>query len=200
MSENLNTKVITPEFKASYVNAWEPGETPNGDLKYSVSMVFSKDTDLSEMKKAAENAAIKKWGNDKSKWPKKLRKTFRDGDEERPQDSVYQNSIFVNASSKQKPGIVDEDVKPLHDQSEFYSGVIARASINFYAYDRAGNAGVAVGLNNLMKVRDGERLGGAAKAEDDFSDFKNASSGESADDSNHSSSHETVTVSEEDLF
>ena len=43
-----------------------------------------------------------------------------------------------------------------------------RASINFYAFNTNGNRGIAVGLNNLQKIRDGEPLGGRASAESDF--------------------------------
>lgn len=31
-----------------------------------------------------------------------------------------------------------------------------------------GNKGIACGLNNLQKIRDGEPLGGKSRAEDDF--------------------------------
>jgi len=40
----------------------------------------------------------------------------------------------------------------------------------FYPFSTNGNNGVAVGLNNLQKVSDGERLAGGSKAEDDFND------------------------------
>lgn len=39
-------------------------------------------------------------------------------------------------------------------------GVYGRASINFYAFNSNGNKGIACGLNNLQKIRDGEPLGG----------------------------------------
>jgi len=188
MSKKLNTKVITPECKVSYAKVHEACETLSGDFKFSASLVFDKSTDLTELHKAAKNAAINKWGPDEKKFPKNLRSPFRDGDSDRPDDEVYSNSVFVNASSKSKPGIVDSNLQPIIERSEFYSGVIARASINFFAYDTAGNKGVSAGLNNLMKVRDGECLDGSTKAEDDFADFKT----ESNDDN--------VSVSEFDLF
>ena len=53
-------------------------------------------------------------------------------------------------------------------RSEVYSGVYGRASINFYAFNSNGNKGIACGLNNLQKIRDGEPLGGKPRAEDDF--------------------------------
>lgn len=43
-----------------------------------------------------------------------------------------------------------------------------RASINFYAFNSNGNKGIACGLNNLQKMKDGEALGGKSRAEDDF--------------------------------
>ena len=43
-----------------------------------------------------------------------------------------------------------------------------RASINLYAFNSNGNKGIACGLNNLQKIKDGESLGGKSRAEDDF--------------------------------
>lgn len=42
------------------------------------------------------------------------------------------------------------------------------ASINLYAFTSNGNRGIACGLNNLQKIRDGEPLGGKSRTEDDF--------------------------------
>lgn len=160
-------KVVTPKFRASYANVWEPRETPSGDMKYSISMIFSKDDDLTQLKEAIKKTAAEKWGD---KIPKGLKNPLRDGDAERD-DPVYENSVFMNAKSSNQPGIVDEKVQPIVDQKEFYSGCYARASIALFAYDQAGNKGVGVILNNLMKTEDGERLAGAAKAEEDFAAF-----------------------------
>ena len=41
-------------------------------------------------------------------------------------------------------------------------------SITLYAFNSNGNKGIACGLNNLQKIRDGEPLGGKSRAEDDF--------------------------------
>ena len=60
------------------------------------------------------------------------------------------------------------DRQPILERSEVYSGVYGRASINLYAFNSTGNKGIACGLNNLQKIRDGEPLGGKSRAEDDF--------------------------------
>ena len=41
-------------------------------------------------------------------------------------------------------------------------------SVNFYAFNSNGNRGIACGLGNIQKVRDGEPLGGESSAADDF--------------------------------
>ena len=56
------------------------------------------------------------------------------------------------------------------DHSEVYSGVYARVSISFYAYNVNGSKGIACGLNNIQKVKDGKPFGGRSRAEDDFAD------------------------------
>ena len=60
---------------------------------------------------------------------------------------------------------------PILDSSELYSGIIGRASINFYAFNSNGNRGIACGLNNIQKLSDGTPLGGHSRAEDDFADL-----------------------------
>ena len=63
---------------------------------------------------------------------------------------------------------MDRKVKPILDQSEVYSGCYAKVSINFYAFNTNGNKGVACGLGNIQKVKDGEPLSGRSNASDDF--------------------------------
>lgn len=88
-------------------------------------------------------------------------------DEER-EDEAYKGHYFINANSNTPPQIVDRAVKPILDRSEMYSGCYARVSLSFYAFNSNGNKGVACGLANIQKVRDGEPLGGRTNAADDF--------------------------------
>ncbi len=177
MSKFVNpTKVITGvNTRWSYVNAWEPKSINGGAPKYSVSLIIPKsDTKTIEKIQAAIQAAYEEGqgklkGNGKSVPALSVLKTpLRDGDAERPDDEAYADSYFVNANSGTAPGIVDADRNPIIDRSEVYSGVYGRASINFYAFNSNGNKGIACGLNNLQKIRDGEPLGGKSRAEDDF--------------------------------
>ena len=171
-------KVITgKDTRWSYANVWEPRAINGGTHKFSVSLIIPKaDTVTVNKIKAAIEAAYKEGesklkGNSRTVPPLTAIKTpLRDGDTERPDDPAYKDSYFLNANSSTAPGIVDADCQPILQRSEVYSGVYGRASINFYAFNTNGNRGIAVGLNNLQKIRDGEPLGGKASAESDFAD------------------------------
>ena len=171
-------KVITgPNTRWSYCNVWQPKSINGGTPKYSVSLIIPKsDTVTINKIKAAIEAAYKEGeaklkGNGRSVPALSVLKTpLRDGDAERPDDEAYANAYFVNANSATAPGIVDADRQPILDTSEVYSGVYGRASINFYAFNSNGNKGIACGLNNLQKIRDGEPLGGKSRPGDDFAD------------------------------
>jgi hypothetical protein len=170
------TKVITGiNTRWSYANVWDPKAIDGGKPKYSVSLIISKD-DIATVNKikaaiqaAYEEGQSKLKGNGKTVPPlAAIKNPLRDGDLEKPDDEAYANAYFVNANSTTAPGIVDADRQPILERSEVYSGVYGRASINFYAFNVNGNKGIACGLNNLQKIKDGEPLGGKASAESDF--------------------------------
>jgi len=162
-------KVMTPKFRVSFPNVFKPTAFQVGqDPKYSVVMLFDKSCDLKALKDLARRAAVDKWGENTSKWPKGMRNPFRDGDEEKPGVDGYENVTFVSASSKIKPGLVDSNVQPIIGEDEFYAGCYARATLTAYAYDIAGNRGVAFGLQNIQKLADGERFSGRSSAESEF--------------------------------
>lgn len=169
-------EVITgPDTRWSYANVWEPKSINGGTPKYSVSLIIPKsDTKNIAKIEAAIEAAYKEGeaklkGNGKSVPALSVIKTpLRDGDMDRPDNPAYANAYFVNANATSSPGIVDADRNPILTRSKVYSGVYGRASISFYAFNSSGNKGIACGLNNLQKIRDGEPLGGKASAESDF--------------------------------
>ena len=168
---NQTTKVITGKVRLSYAHLFKPvALSEDQDPKYSVCLLIPK-SDKATLKKinaaieAAKQAGSSLWGG---KVPNNLKTPLRDGDEERPDQPEYENCYFINASSKTAPGVVDKDVQPVLDSTEVYSGCYARASVNFYPFNKAGNRGIACGLNNIQKLADGDYLGVRSRAEDDF--------------------------------
>ena len=181
MSNNTinQTKVITGvNTRWSYANVWDPKAINGGTPKYSVSLIIPKDDTetVDKIKKAIQAAydegQSKLKGNGKTVPALEAIKTpLRDGDLERPDDEAYANSYFINANATTAPGIVDASCQPIIERSEVYSGVYGRASINLYAFNSNGNKGIACGLNNLQKIKDGEPLGSKPSAESDFASY-----------------------------
>lgn len=171
MTNQNNTKVVTGIVRLSYANVWEPKSINGGAEKYSVSLIIPKSDKktIADIEKAIDNAIKEGASKFGGKIPNKaaLKLPLRDGDLERD-DEAYNDSFFVNANSTTPPQIVDTKVQPILDRSEVYSGVYARVSVTFYAFNSNGNKGIACGLGNIQKVRDGEPLGGRSNAIDDF--------------------------------
>lgn len=171
-NQKNTTKVVTGVVRLSYANIWDPASINGGTPKYSVSLIISKDDEktLAAINAAIDNAIKEGAAKFGGKIPNKasLKLPLRDGDTERD-DEAYKNAYFVNANSTTAPQIADRSVQPILDRTEVYSGCYARVSINFYAFNSNGNRGIACGLGNIQKVKDGEPLGGKTSAADDFS-------------------------------
>jgi hypothetical protein len=168
-AKSAKTKFVTGKVRFSFVHVFEPAETLNGSLKYSASILIpksDKDT-VARFNKAFEETKQANAAFFGGSIPKVLKGGLRDGDTEKD-DPIYAGHYFFNANSNEKPGIVDQDVNPIMDKDQFYSGCYGRASITMYPYDASGSKGIAFGLNNVQKLEDGEKFGGATSAAADF--------------------------------
>jgi len=188
MAENKNTKYITPEIVCSFPYLFEPSDYTE---KYGLSIPIPEadKEEVKNIKVCIANAVENKWGRKAVKdIGKKIASPLRIGNEEKEDDSVYKDTVFFSANSAKKPGVVNQQLKPIMSDDELYPGCIIRASVNFYAYDYKGKKGVACGLQNVLFVKDGEYLGAGSNPEDDFSEFKQSidqsSENTSTDDDN----------------
>jgi hypothetical protein len=168
--KNEFIKVMTPKFRVSFPNVFQPKAIQEGqEPKYSISMLFDAEAqataDFKKMKQAAMKAKKQKWGDNP---PKNLRNPFREGSEKSQFEGYEDGVIFVSANSKQRPGLVDQKVNDIIDPQDFYAGCYARATLLAFAYDTMGNKGVAFLLCNVQKVDDGEPISGKSRAQDDF--------------------------------
>jgi hypothetical protein len=170
------TRVVTGKVRLSYVHIFEPyTNDPEKEARYSVTILIPKE-DKATLKKihaaieaAKEDGKTKTWGG---RVPGNLKLTLHDGDEEADleRNPEYAGHMYMAMSSKQRPGVVDQDLNPILDSTQVYSGCYARVSINAFPYSNSGNKGVSFGLNNVQFLEDGEPLGGRTRAEDDFAD------------------------------
>ena len=163
--------IITPRAIASYPHIWEPQEAMDGgDPKYSISLIFDDDADLSKLEKEALEALHDRFGN-KARFGAKYRSPFRqDG-----ADKGYPFPRFLSARSTTQPGVVGRfrgangKPMPLANPDELYAGAIVRCELKAFAYEVSGNRGVSFGLNNIQVLDSTTpRLDGKRRAEDVF--------------------------------
>jgi hypothetical protein len=168
--DSNKVKVVTGKVRFSYANVFQPkAAVEGGTPKYSVSIIIPKSDKetVAKLQKAFDDCKTSNSAYFGGAVPKGLKGGLRDGDEEKD-DPAYANSYFINANSAKRPEVIDADRNLIMDPNEFYSGCYGRVSITFYPYNAQGSKGIACGLNNLMKLEDGEKLGGVSSAAADF--------------------------------
>lgn len=184
MAKQKRTVKITPKGRVVFSHVFEPTKSMKGKNLYKLFLAFNKEsTDMSDLKELVKEAIMEEWPNKEDR--PKLINPIKDGDTDTDQDgnlkcekySALKGCWTIEASTMFKPQVVDQgmnEIDPM-DPDGFYAGCYARASVVAFAYkpDKetpAKKKGVAFGLNNVMKVAEGDRLGGGTSAKQDFAD------------------------------
>ena len=149
-----DTSIRIGEVRFSYTAVFQPKKNDDGTpSKYGVCIIIPKeDTETVNLVKEAIDAAkqrgkLEKWGG---KIPANVKSCLRDGDIDREDDEAFAGCYFLNASSRNKPGVkVLEDgvVSDALDEEDFYSGCYGAVTLDFFPYESSGNKGVGAGLN-----------------------------------------------------
>lgn len=162
--------VATIVFDKAYLKAH-----PEEMARYNAIRAAAEKVCMEKFKKSIKDAAasISRFWN-----------PFRDGAEKNHLDGFGEGTIFFKASSRNRPGAVGADARtPIDDPEALYAGCYVRLSVSPYAFDNKMK-GVGIGLNNVMFIRDGERLAGGVDPMEDFGEFDDGSvpAGEPDDD------------------
>lgn len=158
--------IKTPEFRASFVCVFEPKANPNSetdDKFYSVVMLFDKDKiDIKEIRNHVEELKKSKWTKvPKIQWP-----IIRDGDDE--ERDGYENHWVIRAKTKIRPKVLNQLMKEVTSEEDFFSGCYAKAVISFSTYDKGVNKGVCCWLHGLQKTKEGEPFVSSVDVDDFF--------------------------------
>jgi hypothetical protein len=196
----MGINVKTGPATASYAYVWPDKHgrgkknvdetTGNVTFKFSCCLLFDKENkkDIEVLETAVRKAfeeGVSKGFFPKTMW-EVIKKPLRDGDAEvkaglKKPNIGYEGRMFLNAYAEGDPDAEyyspPEITKPLNgkvvaisDHSEFYSGCKCIGALSFYPF-KGRQKGIAVGLNALFKIGDGERLDGRESAESAFADF-----------------------------
>lgn len=173
--KNANRKITETNIRVncrfSYCHVFQPRKNEqSGDLKYDCCIIIDKDDEqavklVNDAVDAAKALYVEKFGKPKGR----LKTVVHDGDEDKPDDESVANCLYINASSKRKPGVKMLEnglLVDALDEDDVYSGCYGAADINFFCYNNNGAAGISCGLNNILKMEDGPKLSGTGMSAD----------------------------------
>ena len=153
--------------RLDFVHVFEPWAfRENERPKYSVTLIISKnDTDtIRKVHNALAQAYEKGKSTLQNAEMKDIRSPLRDGDAERPNNPVYRNCWFINATNNgifSVPQVCDRDKNFITDRNQLYSGVWGRVHVSFKAYssgDSPSQKGIGCYFNAIQKTKDDARI------------------------------------------
>lgn len=182
VSENL----VLPTAVGVYVALFSPRDPmPGSDAtkkpRYQITLLYPKDKAealLRPLMESAVKVADGKWPGKGLSIVKNMRyKVVRDGDADYPDDPTFRGMYYVKASTeadpkRRPPTVIDAHKNHVLDDEGAYSGCTFNVSVRLYPFDRSGNRGVGIGLNNVQVVKRGVRLDGRKAAEEEFSEVE----------------------------
>lgn len=187
-------QVRLTNVRLSYVHLFEPRAVGDSDKPtYNTSILIDKSdkANLAALKAAMQAAILagkdSKWGGKK---PRGLKLPLKDGDElddeeERVKGPEYGSTFYLGAKSSSKVPLVQRNPSiPITDPEDLYSGCYGNVVIKFWAWKHAtGGAGISAELLAVQKMKDGERLDGAAQVEatDVFQNYEDEADEEDSD-------------------
>lgn len=166
-TETNNSRIVLKGkegFIATFVHLLEPDEF-GGNKKYSLRLIVPKSN--KKAVKAIKDAiadAMKRGSEDKFKGKslKKAKNPLKDGDDEETDKYPFlADSYFIDMKSNTKPTVIDKSRKPLTTEDEVYSGMMVLVAGFAMPYFTDGSWGVTFVLDAVVKVGDGERIGGS---------------------------------------
>ena len=169
--------------RLSFPEIWTPKAFNEGQApKFSCNLLLDKEGDKAQIvsfKKAIKEAALAGFNGE---LPAGLKICIGDG-KEKSYDG-YENAMFVSASGKNRPTVIDRDRTPLvEEDGKPYAGAYVNAAISIWIMDNKWGKRVNANLVAIQFVKDGETFGsGAVKANDIFDDISSEQAADAADD------------------
>jgi hypothetical protein len=180
MRTEKGQRMLTPIGRASFVKVFKAeafDETKkDSPKKFSLMLLFDekaqKTPAYKNLRKEVARLRKKLWGE---KPPKGYKNPWKKGEALKDaKDNWYlgcdEKTVAITVSSDEKypPGIVNRNRHPITSEKDFYSGCYCIVTLVPAALDITTNKCSPFYLQNIMKVQDGEHLGGRESAEKEF--------------------------------
>lgn len=184
MSTLQNNEIVTGECKLSYVTLLEPRTISEKNApSFSVKILIPKTDEVTKTALGKARDVARQNGVTEGKKPfqgfsaerlASMNISIKDGDKDFPDNPECKGHLVINAKTPQdkppgvmvlKEGVPTRQFNP----TDIYSGMYGKVHVQLYPYNTAGNQGIGISLQNVLKTKDGDPLGGTRKrAEDVF--------------------------------
>lgn len=169
MSDTIKLRNV----RLSFPNLFKPKAFQEGqDAKFGATFLMDKEHHAPLIKEL--KTAIAQLANDyfKGKVPPMVKQKYplRDGSEKEDLHGYGDGVLFLSASSKRRPVVVDRKVQPLaEDDGVVYPGCYVNATVRPWVQDNQFGKRVNFELRAVQFVKDGEPFGqGPVIAEEEF--------------------------------
>lgn len=169
MKDLSPTEVLTAPVRLAFPSLFTPAKPfqEGGKPKFSVVALLPPDYELDALRDAVTYAATDKWGSKGVN--SRLKVPFRDALEKVNVEGFEDGWTFFNTATLHRPQVVDQQLRPIEDESSIFGGCWAKLFLRAYAWEAPGRKGVSFALNAVQLVRADDRIGGSAPAKDIFS-------------------------------
>lgn len=157
-------KVLLKKVRVSFPNLHEAKGFNGSEPKYSATYIFGhKHPCVAEINKAVTECAKEKWGAKADATLKTIiasgKSVLHDGDTK--DYDGYEGMLFVNASSKKRPTVVDSDGSTalVADDNKPYGGCYVNAYIDIWAMDNEYGKRICAALGGVQFHSHGEAFG-----------------------------------------
>mgnify|MGYP003638878934 FL=1 len=175
--------ITLKNVRLSFPQIWTAKAFNKGqDAKFNANFLLDKDSDkdqIESLRKEIKQAATAKFNGD---IPKNIKMFLGDG-EDKAYDG-YENAMFVSASCKNRPTIIDRDRTPLvEEDGRPFAGCYVNAAISIWIMDNDYGKRINANLVAIQFVKDGESFGsGPIKADNIFDDISSESAADAETD------------------
>lgn len=165
----MSESFTTPNCRVSFPSLFTPKPVAKGkdDVAYQAVVLVPPDADMTPFRDAMITAMASKWG-------KSIKLTPRNNPLKKGADVAWLGDEFddwyvINVKNQYKPGVVDQQLTPITEESRIYSGCWMRFFLRAYGWQHPqGGQGVSFSLQAAQFVKDDQRLDGRKSATEVF--------------------------------
>jgi hypothetical protein len=186
MAEARPDVVVLQAVRLSFPKLWKAeASTPDSAPKFSASFLIDPTTDtgkanIKKIEAAIKHIKTKTWQEKAEKIYNNIedkRKAYRDGDSATNAEgdvySGYEEMMYVSASNRKRPQILNRDKTPLTEEDGvIYGGCYVDAVVSLYAVTKKeqGGNGLFATIEVVRFRKDGEAFGAGAVDANDYLD------------------------------